>query len=31
MGATLTDPARELAILLGPVARPHYGEASAIE
>ena len=31
MGAMLTDPACELTILLRPVARPHYGEASAIE
>ena len=31
MGAMLTDPAREIAILLRPVARPHYGEASAVE
>src|SRR5271165_2637012 len=25
------DPARELAILIRPVARPHYGEAATIE
>ena len=27
----LPDPAREVAILVCPVARPHYGEASTIE